>query len=103
MNIGKVSLIAKSKGKGFAGVMKRHGFSGLRATHGVSLSHRSAGSIGARQDPGRVWKGKKMAGRMGNKRLTIKNIKIAKVNLFTGTVVVYGPVPGNRTSAIQLF
>ena len=73
-----VDVTAKTIGKGFAGVMKRYNFSGLRATHGVSVSHRSHGSTGQRQDPGKVFKGKKMAGHMGNKLRTIQNIEIVK-------------------------
>ncbi|MGP1921709.1 MAG: 50S ribosomal protein L3 [Candidatus Hodgkinia cicadicola] len=99
----RINLTSVSKGKGFAGVMKRHGFSGLRASHGVSLSHRSAGAIGARQDPGRVWKGKKMAGRLGGDKVTFKNVKIARLNLFLGSVLIYGPVPGSKATLIRLF
>ena len=73
-----VDIKSKTIGKGFAGVMKRHNFSGLRATHGVSVSHRSHGSTGQRQDPGKVFKGKKMAGHMGNKIRTIQNLEIIK-------------------------
>ena len=69
-----------SIGKGFAGVMKRHNFGGLRASHGVSISHRSHGSTGQNQDPGRVFKGKKMAGRMGNRRVTKQNLKIVEID-----------------------
>ncbi|MFP3018905.1 MAG: hypothetical protein ACEY26_00105 [Candidatus Hodgkinia cicadicola] len=83
--------------------MKRHGFSGLRASHGVSLSHRSAGAIGARQDPGRVWKGKKMAGRLGGNKITFKNINIAQLNLFIGSVLIYGPLPGSKSTLIRIF
>ena len=71
-----ISVTGTSKGKGFAGVMKRWNFGGLRASHGVSVSHRSHGSTGQRQDPGRVFKGKKMAGRMGNRKVTKQNLKI---------------------------
>ncbi|MGP1921947.1 MAG: 50S ribosomal protein L3 [Candidatus Hodgkinia cicadicola] len=99
----RINLTSISKGKGFAGVMKRHGFSGLRASHGVSLSHRSAGAIGARQDPGRVWKGKKMAGRLGGDKITSKNVKIAQLNLFLGSLLIYGPVPGGKATLIRLF
>ncbi|MGP1911606.1 MAG: 50S ribosomal protein L3 [Candidatus Hodgkinia cicadicola] len=98
-----INLTSVSKGKGFAGVMKRHGFSGLRASHGVSLSHRSAGAIGARQDPGKVWKGKKMAGRLGGDRITLKKINIAQSNLFLGTVLIYGPLPGGKATLIRIF
>ncbi len=98
-----INLTSISKGKGFAGVMKRHGFSGLRASHGVSLSHRSAGAIGARQDPGRVWKGKKMAGRLGGDKVTFKNVKLTQLNLFLGSVLIYGPVPGSKATLIRIF
>src|SRR3990172_10191109 len=73
-----VDVVGTSIGKGFAGVMKRHNFGGLRATHGVSISHRSHGSTGQRQDPGRVFKGKKMAGHLGNARITVQNLKIVR-------------------------
>ncbi|MGP1917797.1 MAG: 50S ribosomal protein L3 [Candidatus Hodgkinia cicadicola] len=98
-----INLTSVSKGKGFAGVMKRHGFSGLRASHGVSLSHRSAGAIGARQDPGKVWKGKKMAGRLGGDKITFKKINIAQSNLFLGSVLIYGPLPGGKATLIRIF
>ncbi|MGP1911743.1 MAG: 50S ribosomal protein L3 [Candidatus Hodgkinia cicadicola] len=98
-----INLTSVSKGKGFAGVMKRHGFSGLRASHGVSLSHRSAGAIGARQDPGKVWKGKKMAGRLGGDKITLKRINIAQSNLFLGSVLIYGPLPGGKATLIRIF
>jgi large subunit ribosomal protein L3 len=74
-----VDVQGTSLGKGFQGGMKRHGFKGLPATHGVSLSHRALGSIGQCQDPGKVWKGKKMAGRMGGTTITVQNLKVVKV------------------------
>ncbi len=101
-NLDAIDIRGKTKGKGFAGVIKRYGFAGLRASHGVSLSHRSGGSIGARQDPGKVWKGKKMAGRMGSNYVTIKNIKILSINLFTYRILIYGPIPGGTISALLL-
>tara|TARA_B100000575_G_C23056602_1_gene608278 strand:+ start:601 stop:1278 length:678 start_codon:yes stop_codon:yes gene_type:complete len=91
-----------SIGKGFAGVMKRHNFGGLRASHGVSISHRSHGSTGQNQDPGRVFKGKKMAGRMGNKKVTKQNLKIIEIDIDNNLLVVKGSVPGKRNSIIYL-
>ena len=89
-----VDVTANSIGKGFAGVMKRHNFGGLRATHGVSVSHRSHGSTGQRQDPGRTFKGKKMAGHMGDVRVTTQNLKIVSVDAERGLILVQGSVPG---------
>lgn len=89
-----VDIKSKSKGKGFAGVMKRHHFHGLRATHGTTLKHRSAGSMGSTQDPGRVLPGKKMAGHMGNQNATIQNAKVVKVDAEKGIILVKGPVSG---------
>ena len=89
-----VDVIANSIGKGFAGVMKRHNFGGLRATHGVSLSHRSLGSTGQRQDPGKTFKGKKMAGHMGDVRVTTQNLKIVSVDAERGLIMIRGAVPG---------
>lgn len=97
-----VDVKSVSKGKGFAGVMKRYGFKGLRASHGVSISHRSAGSMGQSQDPGRVLPGKKMAGRMGGKQVTVQNVKIMEVNKEAGTIMVRGPVPGPKDSWIMV-
>ena len=91
-----------SIGKGFAGVMKRHNFGGLRASHGVSISHRSHGSTGQNQDPGRVFKGKKMAGRMGNKRVTKQNLKVIEVDNVNNIIIVKGSVPGKKNSIIFL-
>ena len=91
-----------SIGKGFAGVMKRHNFGGLRASHGVSISHRSHGSTGQNQDPGRVFKGKKMAGRMGNSRVTKQNLKVIEVDIDNNLLVVKGSVPGKKNSIIFL-
>jgi len=89
-----VDVTGTSIGKGFAGVIKRHGFSGLRASHGVSVSHRSHGSTGQRQDPGRVFKGKKMAGHMGDRRVTTSNLRIVSVDAERGLILVRGAVPG---------
>jgi large subunit ribosomal protein L3 len=90
----RVDACGTSIGKGFAGVMKRHNFRGLRATHGVSISHRSHGSTGQRQDPGRVFKGKKMAGHMGDRRVTTQNLEVVKVDAGRGLVYLKGAVPG---------
>ncbi len=89
-----VDVVGTSIGKGFAGVMKRHNFGGLRASHGVSVSHRSHGSTGQRQDPGKVFKGKKMAGHMGAKRVTTQNLKVVSTDLERGLILVHGAVPG---------
>ncbi len=92
----------RSRGRGFCGVVKRYGFSGLCSSHGVSLKHRSAGAIGSRQDPGRVWKGKKMPGRMGNKTTSIKNVKVLTINKFTGRILVSGSIPGNTNELLYI-
>ncbi|CAO1623482.1 unnamed protein product [Parajaminaea phylloscopi] len=89
-----VDVSATSRGKGFQGPMKRHGFSGLRASHGVSISHRSHGSTGQHQDPGRVFPGKKMAGRMGGHSATVHNLRVLRVDLDRQLVLVQGNVPG---------
>ena len=91
-----------SIGKGFAGVMKRHNFGGLRASHGVSISHRSHGSTGQNQDPGRVFKGKKMAGRMGNKKVTKQNLKIIEIDIQNNLLMIKGSIPGKKNSIIFL-
>ena len=91
-----------SIGKGFAGVMKRHNFAGLRASHGVSISHRSHGSTGQNQDPGRVFKGKKMAGRMGHTKVTKQNLKIIEVDNLNNILIIKGSVPGKKNSVIFL-
>ncbi len=98
----KVDVIGTSKGKGFAGAMKRHNFAGLEATHGVSISHRSHGSTGQCQDPGRVFKGKKMAGHMGDERVTTQGLEIVSTNDETGIITVKGAVPGAKGSVIFL-
>ena len=97
-----VDVKSKSIGKGFAGVMKRHNFSGLRATHGVSVSHRSHGSTGQRQDPGKVFKGKKMAGHMGNKLRTIQNIEIIKTDSENNLLYLKGSIPGSKHSQVLI-
>ena len=95
-----VDVRSKTIGKGFAGVMKRHNFSGLRATHGVSVSHRSHGSTGQRQDPGKVFKGKKMAGHMGDKFRTIQNLEIIKSDLENNLLYLKGSIPGSKNSEV---
>jgi large subunit ribosomal protein L3 len=101
-NISYVNVRAKTAGKGTQGAMKRHGFGGLRASHGVSISHRSHGSTGACQDPGKVFKGKKMAGRMGNTYTTIKNIKVFKFNSDEMILAIIGSVPGKKGNLIEV-
>ncbi len=91
-----------SVGKGFAGVMKRHNFGGLRASHGVSISHRSHGSTGQNQDPGRVFKGKKMAGRMGSTKVTKQNLKVIDVDESNNLLIIKGSVPGKKNSIVFL-
>ena len=98
----EIDIRSRSKGKGFAGVMKRHGFKGLRASHGVSISHRSAGSMGQSQDPGRVLPGKKMAGRLGGQRVTVQNVRVVEVDDELGTIMVKGPVPGPKDGWVEL-
>jgi large subunit ribosomal protein L3 len=97
-----VDVVGTSHGKGFAGAMKRHNFGGLRASHGVSLSHRSHGSTGQCQDPGKVFKGKKMAGHMGAERVTIQNLEIVAVDDEDGVILVQGAVPGPKNGWILL-
>ena len=91
-----VDAVGTSKGKGFAGAMKRHNFGGLRASHGVSISHRSHGSTGQCQDPGRVFKGKKMAGHMGDHRSTVQNLEIVEARADEGLLLVKGGLPGSK-------
>ena len=93
-----VDVCSTSKGKGFAGVMKRHNFAGLEASHGVSISHRAHGSTGQRQDPGKVFKGKKMAGHMGDERVTVQNLKVAAIDANRGLIMVKGAVPGGENA-----
>ena len=91
-----VDVAGSSIGKGFAGAMKRHNFGGLRASHGVSISHRSHGSTGGSQEPGKVWKGKKMAGHMGAVRVTVQNLEVVRTDPERGLIMVKGAVPGAR-------
>ncbi len=93
-----VDVSGLSIGKGFAGVIKRHNFRSLRASHGVSLTHRSHGSTGNRQDPGKVFKGKKMAGHLGNKQITTQNLKVIDIDESKGLIFVKGSVPGSKNS-----
>ena len=95
-----VDTKSKTIGKGFAGAMKRHNFGGLRATHGVSISHRSHGSTGQRQDPGKVFKGKKMAGHMGDKLRTMQNIEIIKADVENELLYLKGSIPGSKNSEV---
>ncbi|MFC3072598.1 50S ribosomal protein L3 [Shinella pollutisoli] len=95
-----VDVTGTTIGKGFAGAMKRHNFGGLRATHGVSISHRSHGSTGSNQDPGRVWKGKRMAGHMGQTRVTTQNLEVVSTDEERGLILVKGAVPGSKGSWI---
>jgi large subunit ribosomal protein L3 len=92
----KVDVSGTSIGKGFQGAMKRHNFGGLRASHGVSVSHRSHGSTGQCQDPGKVFKGKKMAGHMGSARVTTQNLEVIRTDLGRGLIMVKGAVPGSK-------
>ena len=95
-----VDVKSKTIGKGFAGVMKRYNFSGLKATHGVSVSHRSHGSTGQRQDPGKVFKGKKMAGHMGDKLRTMQNLEIIKSDLENNLLYLKGSIPGSKNCEV---
>jgi len=97
-----VDITSKTIGKGFAGSMKRHNFSGLRASHGVSVSHRAHGSTGQNQDPGKVFKGKKMAGHMGDKFRTIQNLEIIKSDLEQNLIFVKGSIPGSKNSIVLI-
>ena len=97
-----VDTKSKTIGKGFAGAMKRHNFGGLRATHGVSISHRSHGSTGQRQDPGKVFKGKKMAGHMGDKLRTMQNIEIIKTDLQNELLYLKGSIPGSKNTEVMV-
>ncbi len=97
-----VDTRSKTIGKGFAGAMKRHNFGGLRATHGVSISHRSHGSTGQRQDPGKVFKGKKMAGHMGDKLRTMQNIEVIKTDLENELLYLKGSIPGSKNTEVMV-
>ena len=97
-----VDVKSKTIGKGFAGAMKRHNFSGLRASHGVSISHRAHGSTGQNQDPGKVFKGKKMAGHMGDKIRTIQNIEIIKTDTENNLIYLKGSIPGSKNAEVLI-
>jgi len=97
-----VDVTGTTIGKGFAGVMKRHNFGGLRATHGVSVSHRSHGSTGQRQDPGKVFKNKKMAGHMGQVRVTTQNLKVVSTDAARGLIMILGAVPGSEGGYVMV-
>ena len=99
----KVSVQSKSTGKGFAGAMKRHNFSGMRATHGVSISHRAHGSTGQNQNPGKVFKGKKMAGHLGNQLTTTKNLEVLLIDQDKKLIFIKGSVPGKNKSIVKVF
>lgn len=98
----KVDVTGTTVGKGFAGAMKRHNFGGLRATHGVSVTHRSHGSTGQRQDPGRVFKGKRMAGHMGDVRCTTQNIEVVRIDEPRGLLLLKGAVPGPKGGWVMI-
>jgi large subunit ribosomal protein L3 len=98
----KVDIQGSTIGKGFQGGIKRWNFGGLRATHGVSLSHRSLGSTGQRQDPGKTFKGKKMAGQLGNETVTTQNIQVVRVDVERGLIMVKGAVPGSEGSYVRI-
>ncbi len=98
----KIDVMGISQGKGFAGSMKRHNFGGMQASHGVSISHRAHGSTGNSQDPGRTWRGKKMAGQYGNVRVTTQNLKIVKLLEDDNLILVEGSVPGSKNGIVTL-
>ena len=103
-NVGdKVSVQSKSTGKGFAGALKRHNFSGMRATHGVSISHRAHGSTGQNQNPGKVFKGKKMAGHLGDQLTTTKNLEVLLIDQDKKLIFIKGSVPGKNKSIVKVF
>ena len=97
-----LDIKSKTIGKGFAGAMKRHNFGGLRASHGVSISHRAHGSTGQNQDPGKVFKGKKMAGHMGNRKRTIQNLEIIKTDLDNELIYLKGSIPGSKNTEVLI-
>lgn len=99
----KIDVAGTSIGKGFAGGMKRHNFAGLEASHGVSISHRSHGSTGNSQDPGKVFKGKKMAGHMGAERVTVQNLSVVRIDSEQGLILVSGAVPGSKGGWVEVF
>ena len=98
----KVDVVGVSQGKGFAGAMKRHNFGGMQASHGVSVSHRAHGSTGNSQDPGRTWKGKKMAGQYGNVRITTQNLTVVQLIENDNLILVEGSVPGSKNGIVML-
>ena len=98
----KVDVVGVSQGKGFAGSMKRHNFGGMQASHGVSISHRAHGSTGNSQDPGRTWKGKKMAGQYGNVRITTQNLTVVKLIENENLILVQGSVPGSKNGVVMI-
>ena len=98
----KVDVCGTSIGKGFAGAMKRHNFGGMRATHGVSVSHRAHGSTGQCQDPGKVFKGKKMAGHLGSERVTTQNLEVAAIDEHENLILVKGSVPGPKSGWVMI-
>jgi large subunit ribosomal protein L3 len=98
----KVDVVGTSQGKGFAGSMKRHNFGGMQASHGVSVSHRAHGSTGNSQDPGRTWKGKKMAGQYGNVRITTQNLTVVKLIEDENLILVEGSIPGSKNGIVML-
>jgi len=98
-----VDVVGVSKGKGFAGVIKRHHFAAQDATHGNSLSHRAPGSIGQRQSPGKVFKGKRMGGQLGNKRVTAQNLKLVKIDSEKNLLLVSGGIPGSMNTYVMIF
>jgi len=103
-NVGdKVCVQSKSTGKGFAGAMKRHNFSGMRASHGVSISHRAHGSTGQNQNPGKVFKGKKMAGHLGDEVTTTKNLEVLLVDTEKKLIFLKGSVPGKNKSVVRVY
>ena len=103
-NVGdKVCVQSKSTGKGFAGAMKRHNFSGMRASHGVSISHRAHGSTGQNQNPGKVFKGKKMAGHLGDEITTTKNLEVLLVDTEKKLILLKGSVPGKNKSIVRVY
>jgi len=103
-NVGdKVCVQSKSTGKGFAGAMKRHNFSGMRASHGVSISHRAHGSTGQNQNPGKVFKGKKMAGHLGDEVTTTKNLEVLLVDTDKKLILLKGSVPGKNKSVVRVY
>jgi len=101
-NVKFVDVKSKTIGKGFAGAMKRHNFGGLRASHGVSISHRAHGSTGQNQDPGKVFKGKKMAGHMGDKIRTIQNIEVIKTDKENNLLYLKGSIPGSKNTEVLI-